>query len=118
MIIITLLSLFSTFSPYGSAEKEVYAQNVLDGKKIYTHFSVHAKGEGKELVPCSVKVQNGGSVQVPIEIHDFEKGKNELMFVWIVITNEDDIWLEPSDSWEYFDYLHCDVNIQDTYGRI
>lgn len=214
VIVITVLGLFSTFFPYGSAEEEVYAQNVLDGEKIYTHFSTHAKGEGKrmefspgeesfeygilnemgkvevgytykleegeifskfisiinnmgadwcytlivfdnyrqipffvegkELVTCSVKVQNGGSVQVPIEIHDFEKGKNELMFVWIVNTNEDltksewdytnwanaaylrcdvcvenedDIWLEPSDRWEYFDDLHCDVNIQGTYGE-
>lgn len=29
--------------------------------------------EGKELVTCSVKVKNGESVQVPVEIRNFER---------------------------------------------
>lgn len=214
ILFITILGVFSVYSPCGNTKEEVYAHNVLEGVEIYTQFSQHPKGEGKrmEFVPgeesfefgilnemgeaelgytyeveegnafskfisiinnmgadwcytltvfdnyrqipffvdekehmtCSVKVKNGGSLQVPVEVRNLKPGKNELMFVWIVNTNEDltesewvdtnwvnagflrcdvcvgnaeGICLESSASLEYFDDVHCNVNIQEVYGE-
>lgn len=45
--------------------------------------------EGEKMMTCSVHLDNGKNIQVPVELKDFESGRNDVVFVWFIDTNRE-----------------------------